>query len=133
MHVHYKRLLFLCPANYIQNMTCGSELIWSGYPASNGFTRLCYFTADPDDIEGRATECHNTIRGIPLYIDDVGLLAAGGNFGCLVSINYPEDLPGTSLISCADNYQQDVTLGSYNVSAILMVCLRYPYEGIPRV
>jgi hypothetical protein len=108
-------------------------LIYSGYPASNGFTRLCYFWAEPSDVNGRNLECRYTIQNIPLYDEYTGLLQAGGNFGCLVSQNYPDDLPATSTISCADNYQHDVTLGHYNESARLMVCLRYPYTGIPIV
>ena len=131
--MHYKRLFSLHAGNYNENLTCGTELHWSVYNASNGFTRLCYFWAPPEDSDGRATQCRYTIQGIPLYNDYTGLLTAGGNFGCLVSQNYPEDLPATSQISCADNYQQDVTLGNYNESARLMVCLRYPYEGVPRI
>ena|SRR6218665_539816 len=122
-------MFVLYPANY--NATCGTLLDWSEYPASNGFTRLCYFSTPLEDTAGRATECHNLIRGIPIYNDDVGLLDAGGNFGCLVSQNFPDDLPATSMITCQDYYQQDVSLGQSGESDVLMVCLRYPYEGVP--
>jgi len=129
--MHSKQISVLYPANYEERLVCGSTLEYSGYPASNSFTRLCFWYAAPNDLERRAVECRFTIHGIPLYDDYTGLLTAGGNFGCIVSQNYPDDLPGTSLLACSDYYQHDVSLGPYNESTHLMVCLRYPYEGIP--
>jgi hypothetical protein len=117
--------------NYYELLACGTSLEWANYSAVNGFTRFCYFWAPLNDTVGRDTECRHTITGIPLYDDYTGLLAAGGNFGCIVSQNYPDDLVATSALSCANNYQQDVSLGNYDESALLMVCLRYPYHGVP--
>src|SRR6218665_323795 len=129
--VHYNLVFVLHPANYDEAYACGTLLNWSEYNASNGFTRLCYFYAAVDDIQGRTTECRYTIDGLPLYDDYIGLLQAGGNFGCVVSQNYPEDLPITSQVACEDDYQHDVSLGQYQESDRIMVCIRYPYEGEP--
>ena len=128
--MHYNLFSFY-PANYQEAYACGTTLTWSQYNASNGFTRLCQYWTPSEDIDGRNTECRHTINDIPLYFNYTGLLNAGGNFGCIVSQNYPEDLPAASNVACADNYQQDVSLGSYAESALLIVCIRYPYEGIP--
>ena len=120
------RVFTLYSANYNESSACGTMLTWSQYNASNGFTSLCYFSAPPGDPDAPYIACRYTINGIPWYDDYTGLLRAGGNFGCLLSHNYPDDLPVTSYLSCADNYQQDISLGNYTESTRLMVCIRYP-------
>src|SRR6218665_116945 len=119
----HKRIFILHSANYNEAFTCGTTLSWSQYNASNGFTRLCYSWVPIEDTEERFKPCRYTINGIPLYDDHIGLLNAGGNFGCVVSQNYPEDLPATSYLSSADNYQQDVFVGNYSESDRLMICI----------
>lgn len=118
--------------NYIVNDTCGDFLTWTGYPASHNFTRLCKFYADLNDLDGRNVPCWNTIHGIPLYDDYTQLLNAGGNFGCMVSQDYPNDLPLLSDYSCTDGYSQHVRIGDCVQCSYMAVCLRYPYAGIPR-
>lgn len=95
----------------------------------NGFTILCYFTALPG-TPGRATDCRDTLIGLPIWNDAAGLLAGGGNFGCHISPSDPYG-PGDAIATCHNDYQHDLDLDGSNSDYIyMMVCIYYPYEGI---
>ena len=116
----------LCESPNFQE-TCGSLLAWTQYPPQHGFSIFCVL--DATAVGNRYTPCTDTILNIPIWGTGQGIINAGGNFGCIVSNSYPNDLDGTSYMSCQNNYQQNVFIGDA-VANHLMVCIHFPYEGI---
>lgn len=116
---------FLFVVNYIES--CGSILAWTQYPPKNNFSIFCVLHA-PVDSPYRFTPCRDTLQSLPLWDNYNNILANGGNFGCIVSMNYPDDNGGTSFFACQNDYQQNVAIGEAHADH-LAVCIRFPYEG----
>lgn len=117
---------FLFVVNYQES--CGSLLAWTQFPPKNNFSIFCVLYA-PVDSPDRFTQCRDTLQNLPLWDNYNNLLANGGNFGCIVSQNYPDDNEVTSFFACQYDYQQNAAIGDANADH-LTVCIRFPYEGI---
>lgn len=106
---------------YDVNATCGDLLHSTPYDPSPGWTKLCEITKTGDP-ELQTTPCHNLLQGLPIFGDSVGLLQGGGNFGCYLSNNYPNNIQQ----ACFDDYQHNHSLSSCFSCEYFVVCMRYP-------
>jgi len=108
--------------------TCGHFLkkAPSSVSPKPGWHIVCYLL--DNDTALVDTKCENLIQGIAYYDSGHELLVAGGNYGCWVGKQYPDD---DQLNSCHDDYQHDFALSGCLGCILMSVCIRYPVEPPP--
>lgn len=106
------------------NLTCGNVL---NEPEPGmipelpeGWNQYCYILANRSNYESHS--CTQLLEGLPIYGSGNGLLAAGGNFGCMVY----KEIPGKYDWACVDDYQHNMAVGACYNCVYMGVCLRYP-------
>jgi len=87
----------------------------------DGWHSLCYILSNNSHVYD--TPCRQLLVGLPVYGDAAGLLAAGGNFGCYMGVQHPDDELFTA---CTDYYQHNAQLSSCFRCPVMYACIRYP-------
>ena len=87
-----------------------------------GWTVLCYIIGDSSD-----RTCRELLQDLPYVGDADGLLAQGGNFGCLLHFVHPNDPDSEPERGCRDGYQHGLVLDKdlCPTCVAMSVCMRY--------
>jgi len=85
-----------------------------------GWDSMCHILSNHSQA---STSCRNLLVGLPRFGNADNLLAAGGNFGCYISLSTDS---GMSPNACYDNYQHDTVLTNCLACQVMYVCVRFP-------